>query len=117
MTTRLFAIGLVLVCSLFASFGQIFVKKGSETALLNHSLLTNYNLIFGLFLYGIGGFLLIIALKYGELSVLYPVFATSYILVAIFSTIFLNETMNTMKWVGIFVIILGVTSIGVGSKK
>jgi len=117
MATKLWAICLVLLCTLFTSVGQLFLKLGSKTALLDFSLLANYYLIIGIALYLVSALMLVIALKGGELSVLYPFIATSFIWVSFLSVRFLGEAMNSWKWLGIFVIIIGVSFVGIGSKK
>ena len=111
------AILLVILCSLFTSPAQIFYKIGSAKLSWNFfSMITNYHIIIGLFLYGVGALLLVAALSKGELSVLYPIVATSYIWVAILSAIFLNENFDIYKLLGILTIVTGVTLVGVGSK-
>ena len=54
----------------------------------------------------IGALLMVFALKNGELSILYPFLALSYIWVSLLSTKFLPvpEHMNVMKWIGVFII-------------
>ena|SRR3989338_6619762 len=118
MATKLWAFGLVLFCTLLTSAAQIFYKFGADKLEINFiSLITNYYLIAGLFLYGIGAVLLITALKGGELSVLYPVIATSYIWVSFLSSYFFSDTINFYRWMGIITIIIGISFIGLGSKK
>ena len=63
-----------------------------------------------------GGTLLIIAFKGGEVSVLYPIIATSYVWVSLLSMKFLDEKINIFKWIGISIIIAGIILIGYGSK-
>ena len=117
MTTQLWAIGLVIMATLVGAFGPILLKKASARSLSKlSSLMTNYNLFGGVALYGIGTMLFIPALKGGELSILYPFVALGYIWVSLLSVKFLGEKMNKMKWLGIFLIIFGVTFIGFGSK-
>ena len=67
-------------------------------------------------MYGISTILFIPALKGGELSVLYPFVALAYIWVSLLSVKFLGEKMNKVKWLGIALIILGVSFIGLGSN-
>ena len=68
-------------------------------------------------MYGFGAVLLIIALRNGELSVIYPIIATSYIWVSLLSPRFFStDFMNATKWGGIFVIIVGVTFVGIGGR-
>jgi drug/metabolite transporter (DMT)-like permease len=116
--TKLWAIGLVLICTLLTSFGQIFLKFGSDALSLDLSnILTNYYLMIGLVLYAFGAMLLIFALKGGELSVVYPFIATSFIWVSIFSQIFLGESMGILKWAGILAIVMGVIFIKRGDRS
>jgi drug/metabolite transporter (DMT)-like permease len=118
MKTRLWAFGLVLLCTAFTSTAQIFYKFGAGNLRFDIlSLITNYYLIIGICLYALGAVILIIALRGGELSVLYPIIATSYIWVSILSVYFLDEAMNLFKWFGVLVIFLGVSFVGIGSKK
>jgi undecaprenyl phosphate-alpha-L-ara4N flippase subunit ArnE len=119
MATKLWAIGIVLFCTFLVSIAQIFYKFGVDN-LSNWdviSIITNVNLWIGLILYIIGGFLLVLGLRGGELSVLYPIIATGYIWVSFLSIYFLNESMNLFKWLGVFTIVGGIALIGFGSKK
>ena len=68
-------------------------------------------------MYGLGALLLIIGLKGGELTVLYPIIATGYIWVCIYSVYFFGEIMSALKWLGVFSIIVGIAMIGYGSNK
>lgn len=117
METQPWAIGLVILATLIGAFGPILLKKASSKRLSNlTSIITNYPLFGGVALYAIGTVLFIPALKGGELSVLYPFVALAYIWVSFLSVKFLNEKMNKYKWIGIALIIIGVTFIGFGSK-
>lgn len=117
MSTKLWAALLVLFTTLLTSSAQILYKKASAALTLNPiGIITNYYLIGGMLLYIIGGALIIISFRGGEVSVLYPIIATSYIWVSILSMIFLNEEMNVLKWAGIISIIFGIIAIGYGSK-
>lgn len=120
MATKLWAIGIVFLCTFLTSVAQVFYKWAALDLSFNPiALITNIPLIIGLSLYAVGAVLLIIGLKGGELTVLYPVVATSYIWVSLMSTKFLpvTESMNFMKWGGVFVIFAGISLIGFGSMK
>lgn len=113
--TALWAAGLVLACTGFTSAAQIFYKFGVSKLSFNFmSIITNWPIILGLALYGIGAVLLLIALRHGELSVLYPIIALSYVWVNLLAMHFFNEPINLFKWLGIAVIVLGVSFIGKG---
>jgi len=105
MKTKKEAIALVLLCTFFTAAGQIFLKIGSENLSFNIlNLLGNLPLITGFVLYALGAVILVIALKHGELSVLYPIIAISLVWVSFLSVIFLNEIVNIWKWAGVITI-------------
>jgi len=118
MATKLWAIGLVAFCTILTSLAQVFYKFAALKFSLNiYSIILNYHLYLGLFLYFISFLILVLALKHGELSILYPIYGLSYIWVTLFSGYFFSEIINIQKWTGIIIIIIGVTFIGVGSSK
>ena len=117
MATKLWAALLILFTTLLTSSAQLLYKLGSATLSFDIiGILTNYYLIAGVLLYAVGGILMIVSFRGGEVSVLYPIIATSYIWVSFLSMYFLNESMNIFKWLGVISIIAGIISIGYGSK-
>jgi undecaprenyl phosphate-alpha-L-ara4N flippase subunit ArnE len=115
--TKPWAIALVAFCTLLTAGGQLLFKLGLNRLDLSlFGMITNYYLIMGFVFYGLGAIILVIALKYGELSVLYPVVALSFVWVAILSSLFLEEVIGPFKILGIGGIILGVSAIGRGSN-
>lgn len=118
MATKLWAILLVLFTALLTSSAQILWKIGSKSLTFDIlGVLGNYYIIGGIFIYIVCGILLILTFRGGEVSVIYPIFATSYIWVSLLSVKFLNEVMNKFKWIGIAAIISGIFLIGYGSKE
>jgi len=118
MSTKLWAVGIILFSTLLTSTAQLFYKFAADKLSFDIlSLITNYELIIGMMLYAVGGILLILSFRGGEVSVLYPLFATSYIWVSFLSIYFLGETMNLYKWIGITTIVSGIVLIGLGSKE
>ncbi len=115
--TKYWAIVLVAFCTLVTAAGQILLKLASDRLALDFiKLITNYVLIAGCIVYLIGAVMLIIALKGGELSILYPIFSLTFIWVTIASKFIFGEFIGPMKWIGIIFIIAGVSLIGVGSR-
>ena len=111
------AVFLVIFCTFFTSVAQLLYKRGVVTLEFSiMSIITNPYIIGGLFLYGIGALLLIIALRGGEVSSLFPIIATSYIWVSLFSIYLFGEQNNLWKWGGIFFIIVGITVISWGME-
>ncbi|MBI2654885.1 EamA family transporter [Candidatus Woesearchaeota archaeon] len=118
MKTKTLAILLILFTTFFTSSAQISLKFGVNK--LKPSILglvSNYYLVLGFLLYAIAGILAIMAFRKGQVSVLYPIFATSYIWVSLLSAYFFREDLSMLKWLGIFVIIAGISLVGFGDSK
>ena len=111
------AIILVIICTIFTSVGQILMKIGTANTGSIIEIITNIPLILGFVSYGIGAVLLIVSLKYGELSLVYPFIALSFIWVSIASIYLFNENVSIINWLGLTAILLGVSMIGYGSGK
>jgi undecaprenyl phosphate-alpha-L-ara4N flippase subunit ArnE len=115
--TKPWAFGLMFLCTFLTSFAQLFYKKGaSELALSFSGIFLNIWLYLGVGLYLIGAMLMILALRGGDLSALYPVIATSYIWVSFISAYLLHESIGLLKWLGIAAIMIGISLIGIGSR-
>lgn len=80
-------------------------------------ILTNVPLFCGYALYGISTVLLVLALKDGELSLLYPVIALTYVWVTALSFLIFHDTVNPWKLAGIVIIVIGVAVLGKGGKS
>ena len=75
-------------------------------------MLTNVPLFAGYCLYGLSTLLLVLALRDGELSLLYPVIALTYVWVTVLSFVMFHETVNPFKMAGIAIIVTGVVILG-----
>ena len=103
------------------SLGEALLSKGMKQmpvgtfAVVMRSFLVNG--------YTMGGMLLMIiyfgfytySLKLADFSFVLPLTAMSYVLGALLAKYLLHETVNTAKWIGTFVITLGVIIVGLGS--
>ena len=117
MKTKPWAIILVLCVTALTSSAQIFYKLGADKLVFDiMAIITNWPLIIGIVIYAIGAALLVVALKHGEVTVLYPVIATSYIWVAVSSWLLFGESINFLKMLGIVSIVIGIVLISFGSK-
>jgi multidrug transporter EmrE-like cation transporter len=76
----------------------------------------NFALLAGLSLYGISTLLLVLALRDGELSLLYPVIALTYVWVTLLSLVVFHDRINPIKLAGIATIVVGVGVLGRGGK-
>jgi drug/metabolite transporter (DMT)-like permease len=103
---------LTALAAFIGSIGQLEFKQGANVLQWDiKMLLTNYHLIAGVVVYALSTVLYIYALNKGNLSVLYPIIATSYIWTLIFSKVFLKEPVGLTSWAGVFFILLGVALI------
>lgn len=117
--TSLKAIFLIIFCTIFTSVGQLLWKKGLISLNFSEGLsFLNMFIIFGFISYGFGFILMLLALRSGELSVLYPIIATGFIWISIFSPLFFpTDAMNIWKWSGVILIILSVSLLGIGANR
>lgn len=100
---------LILLSALCTSFGQLLWKMGVDSNLLL--------LLIGFILYGLGALSMIIALKFGDLSILHPLMCTGYIFALINGYFFLGERISFIQFLGIIIIITGVVFIARGGSN
>jgi len=109
---------LVFSCTVLGAAAQILMKVG-----MTHftpeplAIATNMPLVAGYALYGINTLLLVLALREGELSMLYPIIALTYVWVTLLSYALLPEKPNAYKNIGIATIVVGVAVLGRGGRK
>ncbi len=109
MPTSQFAMLGVAACTVLGAFGALFLKEGSS------HILPNKKIIIGVLFYGIAMVIGIAALRFGDLSVLYPINSMTYIWVTILSRYRLGEEINMFKIIGISLIVVGVSIIGIST--
>lgn len=108
MNTKLWLILIVAFCAFLGAVGQVFFKMASGDITSSIFSWINWKLILGLFFYGVATIIFILTLRQGNLSILYPIIATSYLWVSAFAVLFLGETFPLFKWMGVLLIIVGV---------
>lgn len=115
---------MVLFCTFLGAASQTLIKMGasnlsSDSGLLDAALgiVTSPYLFAGYALYGVFTIVLVLALRHGELSLLYPVIALTYVWVSIISVMKFHEPMNPFKLAGVVVIVTGVGILGKGQKQ
>jgi uncharacterized membrane protein len=108
---------LVFLCTISGAAAQILGKIGMTHFTPNlFAIVTNVPLIGGYALYGLNTLLMVLALRKGELSMLYPIIALTYVWVTLLSYTLLGETPNLFKNCGIALIVIGVAVLGSGGK-
>jgi drug/metabolite transporter (DMT)-like permease len=116
MATPIWAIGVFVIVSMVSAVATFLLKIAAPKISRSvKKLFKNWQLLLGVALYGIATIVSLIALRAGELSVLYPFVALQYVWTNILSKKYLNEPMNLLKWGGIVLIFIGVSLIGVGA--
>ncbi len=109
----------IIIALILGVAGQFLFKGGTESLNVSISglsgpfiliwrMLTNPSIFWGLFCYGLSTVFYILALKEKEISLVYPMIASSYILVVLFAWLFKHEAVSPIRWVGVLVITLGV---------
>ena len=113
------AIIYVFIAALFASVGQIFFKFAANNNLIDvMSFIFNPYVYIGVLFYGLGFIFMLKALLYGEVTLVYPMMATSFIWVCLMSPFFFPaDSVSLHKWIGIGIILIGVYFVAKGGKK
>jgi undecaprenyl phosphate-alpha-L-ara4N flippase subunit ArnE len=73
-------------------------------------------LLAGFALYGIGALLMMVAYRFGNLSVLHPMLSMNYIFTIMIARFILGEDITLIKLAGTLIIIFGVVMIGGGDN-
>jgi drug/metabolite transporter (DMT)-like permease len=110
----LVAMGIVVLCTLLTSSGKVLWKFGAMKWPLFPAF---YEVLGGFILHAIAAVVVIYLFKKGEVSILFPVFATNYIWITIMSYFIFHEALTTLKWAGIICIIVGSIILSMGSHK
>ena len=100
---------LMLIAAVFACVGQLLWKLSVAGGI--------WYMLFGFGMYGVGALLMLIAYRYGSVSVLQPMLSTNYVLSAVLGFLVLQEKISVLKVVGIIIITSGVILIGGGDME
>jgi undecaprenyl phosphate-alpha-L-ara4N flippase subunit ArnE len=112
------SVALVFSCTVLGALAQLLIKNGTGQITNDlASIVTNVPLIAGYSIYGVNTLLMVLALKDGEMSMLYPIIALTYVWTTLLSYTVLGEPSNAYKNIGIATIVLGVAVMGRGARK
>lgn len=114
MATQLRAVALVLLSTVLASSGSAFYKIGADALRQGY---LDIALFIGAVLYITSAGLLVLGLKWGELSVLYPIYGLNYVWASIIAIYIFHEAVSLVQWAGIGALISGVALIGMGGRQ
>lgn len=99
---------MIITSAVITAFGQYFWKISEGSKIIE--------LLIGFSLYGIGAILMIIAFKFGSLSVLHPMMSIGYVVALFIGYFLLEENITIFKVIAIIFILIGVTLMGVGDE-
>jgi len=117
MNTLAVSISWIMVGSFVGSFGAVFLKIGAGYIRGLKSLLTNWRLALGIFLYLLSSVFFLKGIKNGgELSVLYPMVSTGSIWTLLWSKLFLGESLTRPKFLAVGMILAGSGILILGSR-
>lgn len=114
MTTPAASIALFLIASLFGALGQFLYKSGADQAGGSlGSYLANWRILAGVACYGAVMVLFVAAFKRGgALSVLYPVYATTFIWAALIGLLAYGTPIKPINLVGMATLVVGMYLMG-----
>lgn len=100
---------LMLFSSICVCVGQLLWKLSKTKGM--------WIMLIGFAFYGVGALVMMVAYKYGKVSVLQPMLSLNYVLSIILAAYVLKEPITLVKCIGVFVIIIGVLLIAGGDKE
>ena len=111
MNKQLFKGIIIMLCSsLMTCTGQLVWKLVASDP-------NPLYLLGGFALYGMGAVCMMLALRFGELSVLHPMLSFGFVVSIFLSSAVLSEPVTLTKTAGIVLIILGMVFLGRGSSR
>ncbi|WP_449137034.1 EamA/RhaT family transporter [Solobacterium moorei] len=99
---------LMLVSSVCVCVGQLLWKLSATQGLVF--------MLAGFVFYGAGALIMIIAYKFGKLSILQPMLSVNYVLSIILAAFILREAVTLYKVIGVIIITCGVVMIAGGDE-
>ena len=111
-STPISSIFLTIFASFIGSFGAVFLKKGAAHLSRGIIGLLNWELAAGCGLFLGSSVPFLIALKHGQLSVLYPMVSFSYIFAMVWSKLLFGEPITKGKIGALVLIVTGIVCIG-----
>jgi drug/metabolite transporter (DMT)-like permease len=117
MTTPVSSMLLIVLSSFIGSFGAVLLKSGAGRLHRNiTSLLFNYHLAAGITLYLLSSYFFVLGVRQGELTILYPLVALSYVFTMVWSRLFFGEPFTKAKFLGLAMIVSGIALLVAGSR-
>lgn len=117
MTTPVSSILLVMLASFIGSFGAVFLKSGASKLHMDwRTIAHNWQLAAGVGSFLVSSVFFVMGVRHGELTVLYPMGSLGYIWTLIWSRLFFGEPFTRNKFIGLGMILAGITFLAFGSR-
>lgn len=117
MTTPFSSMLWVSAGAFIGSFGAVGLKAGAKRLERNlGAIISNWRLAAGIAAYLLSAVFFVFGLRRGELSVLYPMVSIGYLWTMLWSRLFFGEQLTREKIIGLGLILVGVTLLGLGSR-
>jgi len=112
---------LMLVAAVCACVGQLLWKMaaqfGGVTEIAGIEIEGLGYMLAGFCVYGVGAIVMVLAYRYGKLSVLQPMLSMGYVLSIFLAGAVLHESVTLIKCIGVLVIIAGVVMVAGGDEE
>jgi multidrug transporter EmrE-like cation transporter len=105
---------LVVVASFFGSFGMVFFKAGSKGLEDLKSLLLNWRVFLGIGFYLTSSVFFVLAMKRGQVSILYPLVSLGTVWTMLWARVFFKEPLTRAKFAGVALILAGIVFLNLG---
>jgi len=127
-SSTLFSLVMLAISVVFAVAAQLTLKAAmnsvgrigsTEIAAAGETItraLKEPRLWLGLTLFGVSAVFWLVVLSRVDLSVAYPFVGLSYIVVVMFSRLFLHEQVSALRWIGVVVVAVGIAIIGLSFR-
>ncbi len=117
MVGELLIIAVILVSAFMAAAAQYLFKKGLKRFRLEpheiFSLIKNRAVAAGLIIYMVSLVVYLGALRYGDLSFVYPTFASVFVFVLLISKFKLGEMVSLHRATGVALVIIGIAIVAI----
>ena len=106
---------LVVVASIFGSFGMVFFKSGATNLTGGlRGLIFNWRVLLGVSLYLMSSVFFVLGVKRGEISILYPLVSLGTVWTLLWARIFFGEQLTRTKFMAVGLIMAGIVFLNLG---
>jgi|SRR5579884_4780 len=106
---------LVVVASIFGSFGMVFFKSGATNLSGSmRSLLFNWRVLLGISLYLMSSVFFVLGVKHGQISILYPLVSLGTVWTLLWARLFFGEQLTRAKFMAVGLIMMGIIFLNLG---